>query len=62
MDPDLQIRVGGGGCHPDPEVGEGGSVSKNFFRSFGSPFGLNIGGTPGPPGPGAPPLDPPLDQ
>ena len=52
-DPDLQIRGGGGGSHPEPEMraeGEGG-------WSLGPQFGLNIrGGKP----PLVPPLDPPL--
>ena len=32
----------GGGGHPDPE--RGGGQSQNFFRLFGSQFGLKIGG------------------
>ena len=40
-DLDLQIRERGG--HPDPERG-GGGHSQNFFRLFGSQFGLKIGG------------------
>ena len=59
-DPDLQIRVGGGG------------LQKKCFRPFGPQFGLKIRGRPGPlgprapeppspraPGPRAPSLDPP---
>ena len=56
-DPDLQIRGVGGVGHLDPEKkggGGGGGLQNNFFRSFGSPFGLKIrrgGGEGGPPGP-----------
>ena len=58
-DTDLQIRVGGGGGHPDPEIR--GVVSKKLFCGpFGPQFGLEIiemgrGG-----GPPAPPLDSPM--
>ena len=46
--PDLQIRgEGGGGGHPDPQIG-GGRSQKNFFRPFGSQFDLKIRGPPGP--------------
>ena len=40
-DPDLQIRVGGGGGHPDPEI--------RFFRPLRPQFSLKIsgGGSPG---------------
>ena len=50
--PDLQIRGGGGrrGGHPDPEIGVGGLVSKNFFQLLGLQFGLKIRGGGGPPG------------
>ena len=44
-DPDLQIRRGGGGGHPDPEIKGGGAVSKKFFSApFGSQFGLKVSG------------------
>ena len=34
-DPDLQIRIGGGGGHSNPEIRGGGVVSnKIFFLSF----------------------------
>ena len=58
-DPDLQIRVGGGGGragHPDPEI-EGGSDKKFFSAPRASIWSKNKGG-PGPPR--APSLDPPL--
>ena len=49
-DPDLEIRmVGGGGGHPDPEI-RGGQSPTKFFQPFGPQFGLKIGGR-------APPLD-----
>ena len=49
-DPDLQIRRGAGGSHPDPEI-RGGAVSKkNFFPPFGPLFGLKLMGRPGSPG------------
>ena len=48
-DPDLQIRGGGEGGHPDPEIG--GEAPKNFFWPFGSQFGQKIRGAPGYPGP-----------
>ena len=36
-DPDLQIRGGGKGGHPDPEIrGEGGWSPKKFFRPPGT--------------------------
>ena len=40
-DPDPQIRGGGGGGHPDPEISVGGlgAVSKNLFFS---PLGLSL--------------------
>ena len=38
-DPDLQIRGGGGGGHPDPDIREGGGLQKKFFR-----FALKIRG------------------
>ena len=40
-DPDLHIRRGGGGGHPDPEIREGDGPAE-FFRSFGPEFGLKI--------------------
>ena len=46
VDPDL--RIGGGGGHPDPEIRRGSLQKKQF--------GLKIRGEP----PSAPPLDPPL--
>ena len=56
-DPDLQIRGRPG--HPDPEItGEGRGVKKEFFRPFGSQFGLKIRGDRAP---RAPPLDLPLN-
>ena len=33
-DPDLQIRMGGGGGHSNPEIRGGGGVKQNFFLSF----------------------------
>ena len=54
-DPDLQIRdKGGGGGNGQPEP-QGPGHQKNFFRPFGSHFGLNKkrGPTPLPPTPGA---------
>ena len=36
LDPDIQIRRGGGG-HPDPEI-RGGSLQENFF----GPLGLSL--------------------
>ena len=51
MDPDLQIR-GGGGSHLDPEIRVGAQSPKNiFFQPFGPQFGLKIRGGRGPPGP-----------
>ena len=38
-DPELQIRVEGGGGHPDPEIRGGGAGLKNMF--FG-PSGLSF--------------------
>ena len=32
-DPDLQIRMGGGGGHLNPEI-RGGRVKQNFFLGF----------------------------
>ena len=50
-DPDLQIRVGRGGGHPDPEV-RGGRSQKNFFSSLRASVSLKIRrGVPTPPGP-----------
>ena len=39
VDPDLQIRGGGGGGHPDPEIWGGGQSQKFFFSPFGAQFG-----------------------
>ena len=50
-DPDLQIREGGGGGHPDPEIRGAPASKKIFFRPFGPHFGLKIRGEGGPPGP-----------
>ena len=47
-DPDLEIRGEGRGRSSRPL--EKGGLQKNFFRSFGPQFGLNIRGR-GPPGP-----------
>ena len=47
-DPDLQIRGGGGGGNPDPEIRGVGWSPKNVWSK-------NKGGAPR-----APPLDPPL--
>ena len=62
-DPNLEIR-GGGGSHPDPLIRRGRgaeAVSKNFSTLRASVWPKNKGGrAPGPPGPRAPPLDPPL--
>ena len=49
-DQDLQIRGGGGGGHPDPEIRGGLASKKHVFRPFGPHFDLIIRG-PGPPGP-----------
>ena len=48
-DPDLQIRMGVGGVHPDPEI--------RFFRPLRPQFSLKISGVGVP---RVPPLDPPL--
>ena len=53
--PDLEIR--GRGVWPWDKRRGGGAFSKNFFRPFGSQFGLKIRG-----GPGPPPLNPPLND
>ena len=62
-DPDLQIRGGGGGGHPDPEIrGRGPGLKKCFLRPFGPQFGQKIsavGGGGGEEG-GASPLEPSL--
>ena len=50
-DPDLQIRGGGGGGHPDPEIRGGLASKKQVFRPFGLHFDLKIRGVPVPPGP-----------
>ena len=34
-DQDLQIRGGGGGGHPDPEIRGGVASKKHVFRPFG---------------------------
>ena len=34
-DPDLQIREGGGGGHPDPEIRGGPGLQKIFFAPSG---------------------------
>ena len=49
-DPDLQIRGGGGGGHPDPEISRGAQSPKKFFRLFGPHFDRKIKGG-GPLGP-----------
>ena len=58
-DPDLPIRGGGGGGHPDLEITGEGQSPKIFFPPFGPLSGLKMGGgavrTPR-----ASPLDPPL--
>ena len=55
VDPDLQIRWGRGGDHPDPDIRGGGAVSKkNVSALWASVWSKNKGG--GRP----PPLDPPL--
>ena len=38
-DPDLQIKGGRGGGHPDPEIRGGGAVFKNMFFT---PLGLSL--------------------
>ena len=48
-DPYLQIKEGGG--HPDPEIRGRPGLKTNFFRPFGSQFGLNVRRAPGAPGP-----------
>ena len=50
-DPDLQIRGGGGGGHPGPEIRGGTGLPKNFFWPFRPHFGRKMRGEPGPPGP-----------
>ena len=57
-DPDLAITGGGGagGGPLDPEISGGGWSPKNFFRPFGSQFGLKIRAGAGPS------LDPPLND
>ena len=50
--PDLQIRGGGGGGYPDPEIRWGGAVSKTFFSALRvSVWSKNKGGRPDPPYP-----------
>ena len=53
MDPDLQIRRGGWGGHPDPEMrGGGGLPPKKIFSALQASFwSENKDGGPGPPGP-----------
>ena len=49
-DPHLEIRWGGGGVgagNPDPEIGEGPSLQKNFFQPFWLQFDLKIRGVGG---------------
>ena len=59
-DPDLQIRMGEGGGHPDPEMRGGGAASKRIFVGpLGFIWSKNKGG--GGAGPWAPPLDRPMD-
>ena len=33
-DPDLQIRRGAGGSHPDPEIRGGSGLEKKFFSAL----------------------------
>ena len=55
-DPDLEIRWGEGGAHPDPYIGGGGGVlPKNFSALWASVWSKNKGAAP--PGPS---LDLPL--
>ena len=56
VDPDLQIRWGRGGDHPDPDIRGVGQSQKKMFQPFGPQFGLKTRGGGGRP----PPLDPPL--
>ena len=50
-DPDLQIKGGGGGGQPDPEI-RGGPAAENFFSALWASFwSKKKGGAPGPPGP-----------
>ena len=53
VDPDLQIRRGGWGGHPDPEMrGGGGLPPKKIFSALQASFwSENKDGGPGPPGP-----------
>ena len=46
-DPDLQIRGGGGGGHPYPEI-RGAVSRKRCLGPFGPQFGRNIRGGPSP--------------
>ena len=48
-DPDLQIREGGGGGHPDPEITEEPGLNRKLLRPFGPQFGLKVreGASPG---------------
>ena len=53
-DPDLQIRGGGEGGHPDPGIRKRAVSPKNFFRFLGPHFRQKIrrgGGGAGSPGP-----------
>ena len=43
-------KGGGGGSHPEPEIG-GGVLKETFFAPLGPHFGLKIRGYPSPPGP-----------
>ena len=56
LDLDHQIREGGGGGHPDPEIRGRGPVSKKYFWALRASFSSKnkVGGG------GGPPLDPPL--
>ena len=57
VDPDLQIRGGGGGRHPDSEIRGGPGLKKNFLALWASFWSKNKGGGQGP---RALPLDQPL--
>ena len=52
-DPDFEIRLGGGGDHPDPSIRGGRDWSpKKFFSAFrASVWSKNRGGRGGPAGP-----------
>ena len=53
LDPDLQIRGGGGGSHPDPEIREAPVLKKHFSALQASVWSKNKGLGGG----GAAPLD-----